>query len=144
MKILLDTSVLIAAMVEGHPAHGVALPWLQRIREQSETGLVAAHSVAELYAVLTTLPIHPRISPAMAQRLIRQNVLESCEIVPLSEEDYVAVIDHLSESGIAGGATYDALILYAALRADADRVLTLNPRDFQRIRPDLADRIQTP
>jgi predicted nucleic acid-binding protein len=144
MKILLDTSVLVAAMVEGHPAHGVALPWLQRIREQPETGLVAAHSVAELYAVLTTLPIHPRISPAMAQRLIRQNVLESCEIVPLSEEDYVAVIDHLSESGIAGGATYDALILYAALRADADRVLTLNPRDFQRIRPDLADRIQTP
>lgn len=138
MKILLDTSVLVAAMVEGHPAHGVALPWLQRIREQSETGLVSAHSVAELYAVLTTLPIHPRISPAMAQHLIRQNVLESCEIVPLSEEDYVAVIDHLSETGIAGGATYDAL------RADADRVLTLNPRDFQRIRPDLADRIQTP
>ena len=29
MKVLLDTSVLIAAMVESHPMHERALPWLQ-------------------------------------------------------------------------------------------------------------------
>ena len=62
----------------------------------------------------------------------------------LSKEDYIAVIDHLSESGIVGGVTYDALILHAALKADADRVLTLNVGDFQRIYSDLADRIVSP
>jgi len=29
MKVLLDTSVLVAAMVEAHPAHEKSLPWLQ-------------------------------------------------------------------------------------------------------------------
>jgi predicted nucleic acid-binding protein len=144
MKILFDTSVLVAAMIEAHPMHEAALPWLQQVSDQSETGLVAAHSIAELYAVLTTLPVRPQIPSSIAYRLIQQNVLNSCEIVSLSKEDYIAVIDHLSESGIVGGVTYDALILHAALKADADRVLTLNVGDFQRIYSDLADRIVSP
>jgi predicted nucleic acid-binding protein len=56
---LFDTSVLVAAMVEAHPNHTAALPWLQRAKPGLVTGLVAAHSLAELYAVLTTLPIQP-------------------------------------------------------------------------------------
>ena len=32
MKILFDTSVLVAAIVEPHPMHGRALPWLQRAK----------------------------------------------------------------------------------------------------------------
>lgn len=55
MRVLLDTSVLVAAMVEAHPAHERALPWLQRVEAGIDSGVVAAHSVAELYAVLTTL-----------------------------------------------------------------------------------------
>jgi predicted nucleic acid-binding protein len=144
MKVLLDTSVLVAAMVEAHPMHELALPWLQRVKGASDLGVVAAHSIAELYAVLTTLPVHPQISPSIARCLIEQNVLDSCEIVSLSQEDYIAIIDHLSESGIVGGVTYDALILYAALKVNADRVITLNEKDFQRIYTEIADRVVTP
>ena len=144
MKVLLDTSVLVAAMVEAHPMHELALPWLQRAKGGSDLGVVAAHSIAELYAILTTLPVHPQISRAIARRLIEQNVLDSCEIVSLSQEDYIAIIDHLSESGIVGGVTYDALILHAALKVNADRVITLNEKDFQRIYTGLADRVVTP
>jgi predicted nucleic acid-binding protein len=114
--------VLVAAMIEAHPAHAQALPWLHRMKARADTGLVAAHSLAELYAVLTTLPLQPRIPPTMAQELIKRNVLDILEVVPLSDEDYVAVIDHLSRLGIVGGATYDALILYSASKAYVDRV----------------------
>ena len=62
----------------------------------------------------------------------------------MSEQDYVAIIDHLSESGIVGGVTYDALILHAALKANVERVITLNEKDFQRIYPDFANRIAAP
>jgi len=144
MRVLLDTSALVAAMVEAHPMHELALPCLQRVKDDSDTGVVAVHSIAELYAILTTLPVHPRIPPSIARHLIRQNVLDSCEIVSLSKRDYIAIIDHLSESGIVGGVTYDALILYTALKVNADRVITLNEKDFQRIYPDLADRIAAP
>ena len=141
MSVLLDTSVLVAAMVESHPAHEQALPWLQRIQDGTETGLVAAHSLAELYAILTTLPVRPHIPPTVAQQLIQHNILNRFEVVFLSDEDYVAVIDHLSGWGIVGGPTYDALILHAAVKANAGQVVTLNERGFRRIHPDLVDRI---
>ncbi len=105
MKVLLDTSVLVAAMVEAHPMHERALPWLQRIRDGADVGLVAAHSIAELYAILTTLPIQPRISPITSKRLIRQNVLDVCQVISLSDLDYAAIVDHLSEAGLVGGVT---------------------------------------
>lgn len=144
MKILFDTSVLVAAIVEAHPVHESALPWLQRVKNTEDTGMVAAHSIAELYAILTTLPIHPKISPRVALQLIQQNVLSVCEIIALSDEDYKAVIIHLSEANISGGVIYDALILYAALKAEVEQVITLNEKDFRRIYPELADKISSP
>ncbi|MBM3234919.1 type II toxin-antitoxin system VapC family toxin [Candidatus Poribacteria bacterium] len=144
MKMLLDTSVLVAAMVESHPMHERAFPWLQRIKDGTDVGLVAAHSIAELYAILTTLPVQPRISPAISKPLIRHNVLEICEVVSLSGEDDAAIIEHLSEASIVGGVTYDALILYVALKVDVDYVITLNEKDFRRIYPNLADKVISP
>ena len=96
MNILFDTSVLVAAMVEAHPMHERALPWLQRVQSGLDFGIIATHSIAELYAILTTLPIHPRISPRVALQLIQQNVLSVCETIALSDEDYKAVLDKFS------------------------------------------------
>lgn len=144
MRVLLDTSVLVAAMVEAHPAHERALPWLQRVEAGIDSGVVAAHSVAELYAVLTTLPIRPRIAPAVARRLIEQNVLTNCEIVALSGADYANVISHLASTGIVGGATYDALILHAATKVEVDRIATLNEGDLRRVYPALSSKVVAP
>ena len=88
--------------------------------------------------------MQPRISPRIARTLIVQNVLALCQVVSLSTEDYTAAIDRLSEGGIAGGATYDGLILQAAIKASADQIVTLNAGHFRRIYPALADKIVTP
>ena len=144
MKVLLDTSVLVAAMVEAHPAHMRSLAQLQRIKNGADVGLVSAHTIAELYAILTTLPVKPRISSAIAYELIQRNVLELCEVASLSAEDYSAVTRHLSEEEITGGVTYDALILYTAIKEKADRIVTLNESDFRRIYPQIAGQIISP
>lgn len=144
MKILLDTSVLVAAMVEAHPAHERALPWLQRVKSETDVGFVAAHSIAELYAILSILPVQPRISSVTANQLIRQNVLDICKVVSLSVQDYTRIIKHLSESNIIGGVTYDAIILYTAFKTEIDRIVTLNKNDFVRIYPDIVDKIVLP
>ena len=86
----------------------------------------------------------PRISPIVAYDLIQRNVFDLCEVLPLSAEDYSAVTKHLSEEGIAGGVTYDAVILYAAIKGKADRVVTLNEGDFRRIYPEMAEKIVSP
>lgn len=144
MKILLDTSTLVAALVGAHPNHTLAFPWLQKAKAKAFTGFVAAHSIAELYSILTTLPIRPRISSATAVQLLKRDVLDQFEVVSLSKEDYAAVIEHLSELGVIGGAIYDALIVRAAIRAQADQIVTFNADDFRRVYPALAKKIVSP
>jgi predicted nucleic acid-binding protein len=144
MKVILDASVLVAAIAEAHPMHERAFPWLQRAKHKEFSGYVAAHSLAELYAVLTRLPLRPPISPALAWQLIRENVLASLDIVSLQQDDYRAVIESLASLGISGGTVYDALIVQAAVRIDADHVVTLNGDHFRRVKPDFANRIVVP
>jgi len=45
---------------------------------------------------------------------------------------------------IVGGVVYDALIAQAALKAWADVLVTLNPKDFLRTYPGLTAQIVTP
>ena len=54
MKVLFDTNVLIAAMIATHPKHAIALPWLAKVKHNEITGVIGAHSLAELYSVLTS------------------------------------------------------------------------------------------
>jgi predicted nucleic acid-binding protein len=144
MRILLDTSTLVAALVETHPNHTLAFPWLQKAKSKTFAGFVATHSIAELYNILTTLPIRPRISSATASRLLKRDVLDQLEAISLSKEDYAIVIEHLSGLGIIGGAIYDALIVRAAIKANVDQIVTFNADDFRRVYPALAEKIVSP
>lgn len=144
MRILLDTSVLVAAMVPTHPEHARSLPWLQRIKVGADVGVISAHTLAEVYSVLTSLPHRPRISPSVAQQLIQRNILPVFEVVALSESDYRTLLAFLVSAGVAGGATYDAVILHAAAIGKADQIVTLNSRDFRRVYPSLAAKVVEP
>ena len=141
MKVLFDTSVLVAAMVAAHPAHARALPWLSRAKKGEVVYSVGAHSLAELYAVLSRLPPTPRLTPEAAARLIHDNVETHATVVTLSASDYNLTIKRLAERGLAGGQVYDALIARAAEKCGADRLLTLDPEDFRRVWPEGLNRI---
>lgn len=69
MRLMFDTSVLISGMIASHPQHHVALPWLQRVKKQDVTLYLSGHSLAECFAVLTRLPLSPKISPDTAYLL---------------------------------------------------------------------------
>jgi len=144
MKILFDTSVLIAAMVEVHPSHDPAFDWLRKAKAEEIEGFVCSHTLAETYAVLTKLPISPKISPNMAQRLIRDNLLSCTRVITLTSKDYTLVIDRLAGFGESGGVIYDALIVQAAKKAKADLLLTLNIKDFKRVWPERPNIIKSP
>jgi predicted nucleic acid-binding protein len=136
MKTLFDTSVIIAALVEVHPMHQRAFPWLKQAKEKNFELIVAGHTVAELYAVLSTLPTKPRISPAVAWKLIHENVETVAKIVPLTAVEYSSTIKTISEMGLAGGITYDALIAKVAEKSKVEQVLTVNPDHFKRVWPE--------
>ncbi|TAN41592.1 MAG: PIN domain-containing protein [Nitrospirae bacterium] len=132
-KVLFDTSVLVAALVKPHPAHQRAFAWLKKAKSGPISMVVSSHTLAELYAVLTTLPVSPRITPEAASRLIQQDVFDMAVIAPLSAGDYKAVIKKLKDADLPGGIIYDALICQAAVKSQAELLLTLNGSDFRRL-----------
>lgn len=141
MKVLLDTNVFVAALTRQHAQHDVAAAWLRAITHKTHSGFVAAHSLAEIYAILTRLPRDLAVTPELALDAIRRNVLAVCEAVSLSAADYNTLLGHVAALGITGGTIYDALLLHAASLAQVDLVVTMNPRHFRRANPLLADKI---
>jgi len=135
VRVLFDTSVLVAAIVEAHPRHAGAATWLKRAKSGEFEFLTASHSLAELYSVLSTLPSKPRISPADAWRLVQENVVASAHLIALAPADYATTLQRVSQLGLSGGVIYDALIACAAEKAGAERLLTLNAADFRRVWP---------
>jgi predicted nucleic acid-binding protein len=135
MKTLFDTSLIIAALVESHPMHARAFPWLKQAKLKSFELIVASHTLAELYAVLSTLPVKPRISPAVAWRLIHENIETISKVISLTPAEYSGVIKLLSESGLTGGIVYDALVARVAQKAKVKRLLTFNSDHFNRVWP---------
>jgi predicted nucleic acid-binding protein len=143
MKVLIDTSVLVSAMLPDHIHHAHSKPWLEQAKAGACEAVISGHSLAELYSVLTTLPRTPRISPVEALQLIQQNVTPHTLLV-LSADDYVKLIEELARLGVAGGAVYDAVIAKVADLANVDHLLTLNLKDFQRVWPTGASRVVSP
>lgn len=144
MRVLLDTSVLVAALVRSHPRHAKARPWLARALAGEISLVIAAHTLAELHATLTALPVRPRISPQTAQRLRKESLPEATKVVALTAADYELVVGRMAEQGLAGGVVYDALIARAAETARVDRLVTLNEGHFRRAWPEGEDRITGP
>ena len=132
MKYLFDSSVLIAAFLEQHPMHTRAFPWLKKAKTGEIQWIVAGHSIAEVYSVLTTLPVSPKISPTMVWKLINENIPTQI-IISLTTSEYLSTIKNLSKEGFSGGSIYDALIDKVGAKSKVDKILTFNIKHFKRI-----------
>ena len=141
MKALLDTSVLVSAFVRHLPRHRAGLACYRSALEGGNELSVAAHSLAEVYAVLTRLPVRPRISGGVARRIIRENISAVARVISLGGRDYDAVLDRMADLGLSGGAIYDALIVQAARKAKAEKLFTFNGSHFLRVWPEAGDRL---
>ncbi|PSQ78746.1 MAG: VapC toxin family PIN domain ribonuclease [Bacteroidetes bacterium QH_6_63_17] len=137
MRVLLDTSVLVPALVPALPQHEKAAPHLESALRE-ETGLIlSAHALAECYASLTALPISPQVTPGQARRLIEENVARAAEeIVELGPTDYLSALRRMTDLGLESGAVYDALHVACAEKASAEELRTFNGRDFRPMPPE--------
>jgi hypothetical protein len=79
VKAFFDTSVLVGAFYGDHPRHAACLRLLEDASKKTHS--CAAHSVAELYAVMTRLPVRPRITPEQGLLFV-ENVRDSFRSSP--------------------------------------------------------------
>jgi predicted nucleic acid-binding protein len=143
MKVLFDTNILVASTIEAHPNHAISLPWIQQVRNKSIQGYISTHSIAELYAVMTRLPLVHPLTAQQVQELIVNN-LESFHPVDLESNDYLEVIRNVARLNITGGGIYDAIIAQAALKANVDILLTMNFKHFTRLGENIARLVRDP
>ena len=125
MKVFFDTSVLVVALVREHPRHEQAFDRLRRARSSAERMLTSGHNLVELFAVLTTLSVSPRIAPGTAARLTGESVEAHAEIVAITAADYRETVRRRGDLGLSGGVIHDALACRAAGEGRP-------PPDFQR------------
>jgi predicted nucleic acid-binding protein len=144
MKVLFDTSVLVAALLELHPNHKLAFPWLLNVKKGKHLGFISMHSLAELYAILTTIPIHRKVATNEIWTLISNSILQYFQIVELTKSDYQQILQLLSTNELRGGIIYDSLIAHAAYKAKVDKLLTFNTKHFKKAYPLIADIVEEP
>lgn len=137
----LDTSVLVAIAQIGHPHHEPSRD-LWNGCSAAETA-VSAHTLAEVYNVLTSMPPGLRLSPRNAVVAV-ETFLKRATCIALSSKEYLETLHQVAHLGLTGGIVYDALHLACAHKAKAEHIYTWNLRHFQMLAPDLKDRILTP
>ncbi|QRN81138.1 MAG: type II toxin-antitoxin system VapC family toxin [Nocardiopsis sp. BM-2018] len=110
VPIAIDTSVAVPLLVRSHAAHEAVVRWWS-----GRPIALAGHASVETYAVLTRLPGDLRLTPADAARLMAARFGHVMLLGPDALAQVPTTLGHL---GIAGGATYDAIVALAALQHD--------------------------
>lgn len=140
MKRFFDSSVLIPVFYADHPEHASSTKLFLAAGQED---FCALHTLGEVYATLTGLPLRPRISGPEGIAIVKQ-IRERLTPVTLDVQEYTKALDSASSGAIVGAAAYDALIAHCALKAKADVLLTWNLRDFTRLGPAVARLVKTP
>ena len=144
MRTLLDTSVVVPAVLQRHPFHSRALPWLSKAETGEIDGIISSHTLAEVYKVLTGMNSRPRFTSSQVIEIISDKLLSTFEIVTLDADEHLAALEQLAILNIRGGTIYDGLIAYAALKANVAQIVTFNERDFTRLSAGLPLQIIVP
>jgi len=133
VRVVFDTSVLVAALFQAHPHHERAHLWLEAVAEGTFEGIFSRHALAETWSVLTRLPLKPKLSGSEALQVLERLRENGFTRVDLTAETYDVALRRCVDRGLTSGAVFDALHLAAAEAAAADVMLTFNVKDFGRL-----------
>ena len=141
MKAFLDTSVLVAAFYGDHVHHAASLDLFTRFGKKEASA--AAHSLFEVYSVLTRMPGKHRVGGEQAMLFVG-NIRERLLLVALTAEEYAKTLQTCVELGVTGGAVYDAHLAACALKARAATLFTWNVARFAQLGPRVVPLLRTP
>ena len=112
-KTIVDTSVVVPALLTGHQSHDLARRFVD-----ADAPSIAGHALVESFSVLTRLP-GLRLAAEDALRLLSSSFPDVCA---LDEPKHHQVVRVLAEAGVEGGAVYDGLVGLAAKAAERELV----------------------
>lgn len=125
MDLGIDTSVLVAAMIESENNHEACRELIL-----NHPTAIYSHGIVETFATLTGGREPFRTTPEIAASLI-QGFLSRVRVVTLSPALITDSIQDSQSRGVRGGAMYDFLHLVAAREIGLTRFCTLNMSHFE-------------
>jgi len=131
VSVFLDTSVLLAGLVDFGPQSAPAQTILHEVAEKRVTAPATAwHCCLEFFSVATRLPPEFRVAPPDALVLLQQEVFSRMAVHDLPPGDRLPMVRAAARDAIAGGRIYDAHIAEIARAVGANVVVTDNRRHF--------------
>lgn len=131
MSVFLDTSVLLAGLVDFGPQSAPAQSLLHAVAEKGvQAPATAWHCCLEFFSVATRLPPEFRVAPSDAALLLQEEVFSRMAVHDLPAGDRAPMLRLAARDAVAGGRIYDAHIAEVARTAGADVVVTDNRRHF--------------
>jgi predicted nucleic acid-binding protein len=132
---------MVAAFWGDHVHHDSSLQIFAKMSR--ETGACAVHSLAEIYATMTALPVRPLLAPEQVFLFVEQ-IPERLTTIALQHAEYLSTIRDLADRRLASGRVYDALVLACARKCRAETIYTWNLKHFRQLAPGVAGSIRTP
>jgi predicted nucleic acid-binding protein len=131
MTVFLDTSVLVAGLIDFGPASAPSQAVMHAVAERTIPAAGTSwHCCLEFYSVATRLPPEFRLSPADASQLLREEVLGRLSVSDLPPGERTGLLRTAVQDQIAGGRIYDTHIAEVARASGASVIITDNRRHF--------------
>jgi predicted nucleic acid-binding protein len=131
VTVFLDTSVLLAGLVDFGPQSGPAQLVMHGVAEKRiPSAATAWHCCLEFYSVATRLPPEFRLTAADAHHLLDKEVFERVAVHDLPAADRLGLLKAAADDGTTGGRIYDVHIADVARAAGAAVIVTDNRRHF--------------
>jgi predicted nucleic acid-binding protein len=131
MSVFLDTSVLLAGLIDFGPQSAPAQSVLHAVAEKQVAETTTAwHCCLEFFSVATRLPPEYRLTPADACTLAEQEIFGRMAVHDLPASDRLGLLRAAADHGVAGGRIYDAHIAEVARASGATAIVTDNRRHF--------------
>jgi predicted nucleic acid-binding protein len=128
----LDTSVVVPGLLSWHEQHKLASAALIEAMESPAELVLPLHTLVEAFSVMTRLPPPFRVRVSDALAMLEGSFRGRATLVGLDGDEGWDLIGDLSRRSIAGGTSYDGLILACARKGGAQRLLTFNGKHFER------------
>ena len=139
MSVLLDSSVLVAALAPDEDRHEACLALLMQ-----GGNVVYAHAFLETFSTLTGGRLGVKVDADLAAQLLSETVLPRVQVIELGIAELLAALRLARKQGVRGGGVYDYMHLVAARKAKAEILYTINLSDFQHLHREGDPEIRRP
>ena len=131
MSVFLDTSVILAGLIDFGPQSAPAQSLLHAVAERRVTDCATAwHCCLEFFSVATRLPPEYRLTASDAARLLDEEVTARMTVHDLPVGARASLFKMAAQERTIGGRIYDAHIAEVARTANAETIVTDNRRHF--------------